>query len=46
MVSSQKVSHVPAEVFQQQYELQESGNNQAEKYQFVSTTEKYVNHRR
>lgn len=38
MVSSQKVSHVPAEAFQQYEQQQESG--QAEKYQFVSTTEK------
>lgn len=38
MVSSQKVSHVPAEAFQQYEQQQES--DQAEKYQFVSTTEK------
>lgn len=39
MVSSQKVSHVPPEVFQP-YEAQEIGSSQGERYQVVSTTEK------
>lgn len=41
MIGSQKVSHVPVEVFKQyDYEAQGVENHPSEKYQFVSTTEK------
>ena len=41
MISSQKVSRVPPEVFQQfEEQPEETGSVQAEQYRFVSTTEK------